>query len=93
MAYEQTDPEATLGLKFYDDWRDGGISDFLWSTVPNTVVPFQLDHHQDIALEHIQITGSLVVLPHPIGGDARANETGEMTFGVLAGYNYDRPGS
>src|ERR1700759_51507 len=59
MAYEETDPQATLELKFYDDWRDGGLSDFLWTTLPNTVVDFSLDHHQDIALEHVVIAGSL----------------------------------
>lgn len=88
MAYEETDPQATLELKFYDDWRNGGISDFLWRTTPNTVVGFQLDHHPDITAEHVVVAGSLVVLPHPIGGDARANEQGDMTLGVLAGYTY-----
>jgi hypothetical protein len=90
MAFEETDPQATLDAKFYDDWRNGGISDFLWTTAPFTVVPFQLDHHPDITTEHVVVAGSLVVLPHPIGGDARANEQGEQTFGVLAGYTYTR---
>jgi hypothetical protein len=89
MAYEETDPQATLQIKFFDDWRNGGISDFLYSTTPNTVVTFALEHHQDITAEHISLAGSLVVLPHVIGGDARANEQGDQTFGVLAGFTYD----
>lgn len=91
--FEETDPKPTLQLGFYDDWRSGGISDLLWSTAPNTVADFTLQHHPDVTAEHITITGSLVVLPHPIGGDVRTTEVGDQTFGVLAGYTYDHPGA
>lgn len=90
--YEEVDPKPTLQLTFLDDWRSAGISNFLWTTAPLTVVDFQLDHHEDVPAEHITLTGSLVVLPHPIGGDVRTTEQSEQTFSVLPGYTYDHPG-
>lgn len=87
--YEDVDGKPTLQLGFLDDWRDGGVSDFLWSTAPLTVVAFSLVHHQDFPGEQITLAGDLVIAPHPIGGDARATEVGDMTFKVLPGYTYD----
>lgn len=83
--YEETDEEPTLQLKFFDDWRSDGISTFLHDNV-NTVVDFVLDHHPDIVGEHRRITGQLKVIPHPIGGDARVTEVGDVTLPVLPGY-------
>lgn len=86
---EETDQEPTLELKFFDDWRSDGISDFLWTHKGETV-GFVLDHHPDIAGEHRRITGDLVVKPHAIGGDARATEMGDITLQVLPGYADER---
>lgn len=83
--YEETDEVPTLQLKFFDDWRSDGISTFLHDNV-NAVVAFVLDHHPDIVGEHRRITGQLKVIPHAIGGDARATEVGDVTLPVLPGY-------
>ena len=90
---EETDDEPTLELKFFADWRLDGISDFLWSN-PNTVVGFVLDHHPDIVGEHVRWTGSVLIKPAPVGGDARTTELTEITLQVVgslgAGLTYER---
>lgn len=79
---EETDDEPTLDLKFFSDWRSAGISDFLWSH-PNQTVGFVLDHHPDIAGEHVRWTGEVLIKPAPVGGDARDTEMTEVTLQVL----------
>lgn len=90
---EETDDEPTLELKFFSDWRSAGISDFLWSHA-NEEADFVLDHHPDIPGEHVRWTGTLLVKPAPVGGDARDTETTEVTLQIVGtlgdGLTYER---
>jgi hypothetical protein len=90
---EETDDEPTLELTFFSDWRSGGISDFLWSNA-NTEAAFVLDHHPDIVGEHVRWSGKVLVKPAPVGGDARATETTEVTLQIVGtlgnGLTYER---
>jgi hypothetical protein len=79
---EETDDEPTLKLKFFADYRSAGISDFLWSN-PNTTAAFVLDHHPDIVGEHVRWSGSVLVQPAPVGGDARDTEMTEITLMII----------
>ncbi|QWF81137.1 hypothetical protein [Amycolatopsis sp. CA-230715] len=79
---EETDDEPSLELKFFSDWRSGGISDYLWSH-PNEEAEFVLDHHPDIPGEHVRWTGKLLIKPAPAGGDVRETEMTEVTLQVL----------
>lgn len=85
---EETDDEPTLELKLFADWRADQVSDFLWSN-PNTVVEFELNHHPDVATEHVRWTGHLLIKPPPVGGDARTTEMSEVTLQVQD-YVYER---
>lgn len=76
---EETDPDPTLALKFFSDWRANGISDFLWAQNGN-VVPYVLDHHPDIAAEHVRFSGTARIKAGPVGGDARTTEITETTL-------------
>lgn len=89
VAIEETDNEPTLQLKLYSDWRSTGFSDFLWAN-PNTVANFTLDHHPDIAAEHVRWTGQVLIKPAPVGGDARDNEETEITLQVIGDPVYAR---
>lgn len=89
---EEVDPDYTLDLTFFSDWRENGISDFLTAHSGETAT-FVLDHHPDIALEHVQWSGSLVVKAPPVGGDARTTETTEITLQILGTPDYTRPGA
>lgn len=92
---EETDDEPTLELKFFSDWRSAGISDYLWAN-PNVVAAFVLDHHPDIVGEHVRWSGSVLVKPAPVGGDARDTEMTEITLQVIGtlgnGLTYARIG-
>lgn len=84
MFYEETDDLWSLMIKFFSDWRASGISDVLSDPANNkTVVPFQIDHHQDIVGEHVQWVGSLMILMPDIGGDSRTTESQTVTFPVI----------
>lgn len=88
---EETDPDPTLELTFFSDWRSGGISDYLWAN-SGQVADFQLDHHPDITGEHVRWTGQVVLKPGPVGGDARATETTEVTLQLVTAPTYTRIG-
>jgi hypothetical protein len=87
--YEDTDPEATLEIKGYEDWRSDGLSDFIYSNV-NAVVDFVLEQNPDVSAEHTLISGSLKIIPHVTGGDARTTAMLDATFPVFPGYSYTR---
>lgn len=90
---EETDDEPTLELKAFADWRSDGFSDYMWSHA-NQTVAFQLDHHPDIVGEHVRWTGSVLIKPPPVGGDARDTELSEVTLQVIGslgnGLTYER---
>lgn len=79
---EETDDEPTLELTFFSDWRSNGISDFLWSNA-NTEAAFVLDHHPDIVGEHVRWSGTVLLKPPPVGGDARTTEVSEVTLQIV----------
>lgn len=86
---EDTDPEPTLELTFYSDWRSDGISDYL-TAHSGEVAAFTLDHHPDIPAEHVTWAGNLMVKAPPVGGDARATEMTEITLQVIGQPVYTR---
>lgn len=86
---EDTEPEATLELKFFSDWRSGGISDFLWSH-NGEEADFVLDHHPDIPGEHVRWTGKVLIKPGPVGGDPRTTEVTEVTLQCVGLPVYER---
>jgi hypothetical protein len=79
---EETDPEPTLELEFFSDWRSDGISDFLWSHSGEDAT-FTLNHHPDIAAEHVRWTGTVRLKAPPVGGEARATEMTSITLQVI----------
>jgi hypothetical protein len=86
---EETDPEPTLELKFFSDWRSDGISDFLQAHSMETV-SFVLDHHPDVPDEHTRYSGQVQIQAAPIGGDARATEVQDVTLPIVGNYTYER---
>jgi hypothetical protein len=91
---EATDPEGTLELEFFSDWRSDGISDFLWNHSGETAA-FQLDHHPDIPAEHVRWAGSVKLKAPPAGGDIRTTEMTSITLQVIGDVvsGYTRVGS
>lgn len=86
----ETDAEPTLQLKTYSKWVAGGFEDFCW-TNRGVVADFQLDHHPDIALEHVRWNGQVLVQPTPVGGDRGDQEMTEITFMCVGDPDYSRP--
>jgi hypothetical protein len=89
---EESEPDYALELTFYADWRSDGVSDWLTAHDGETVT-FTLDHHPDIALEHVQWTGSLKVRAPNVGGEARTTEMTEVTLPVVGKPEYARVGA
>ncbi|MFI5561507.1 hypothetical protein ACIA2T_19690 [Amycolatopsis japonica] len=73
------DPNPTLAVTFYSDWRSAGINEYLWTNQGEDAA-FQLDIHPDDPTQHVRWTGTLRIKPGPVGGEVRANETTEVTF-------------
>lgn len=86
---EETDPDPTLDLTWWSDWRSNGISDFLWTNRGQTVA-FQLDHHPDIPTEHVRWTGNVKLKAPPAGGEARETEMTEITLQIIGTPTYAR---
>lgn len=86
---EDTDPDYTLDCTFFSDWREDGISDYLWAHDGETVA-FTLDHHPDIAAEHVRWSGNLKIKAPNVGGEARENEQTEVTFVIIGKPTYTR---
>ncbi|MBN6037475.1 hypothetical protein [Amycolatopsis sp. 195334CR] len=78
-AVEETDPEPTLEIKFFSDWRSNGISAYLWEHNGETA-EFELNHHPNVPGEHVKWTGELIIKPGPAGGEVRETEFTEVTF-------------
>lgn len=86
---EDSDPDYTLNMTFYSDWRSDGISDYLWQNDGATVA-FTLDHHPDIALEHVQFSGDVKIKAPTVGGEVRTTEVTEVAFQVVGAVTYTR---
>lgn len=86
-----TDNDYALALKFFSDWRSGGISDFL-IVYNRSYVAFQLDHHPDLTGEHVQWSGTCQVWAPSVGGDVRITEETTVTLPVFGTPAYARIG-
>lgn len=87
----ETDDNWALQLKFYADWRLGGVSDFLIQNTRN-VSAFQLDHMPDIVGEHVRWNGNCVLKAPSVGGDIRALEETSVSLLILGIPTYTRVG-
>lgn len=76
------EPDYSLDLTFYSDWRSAGISRFLTDHDGETVA-FKLDHHPDIPLEHVYWEGDTKLRAPNVGGDARTTEMTETTLVII----------
>jgi hypothetical protein len=78
----ETDNDYSLTMKFYSDWRAGGISDYLWNN-SRAIAAFVLDHHPDLVGEHIRWAGNCVIKAPTVGGDVRTTEETSQTLLIL----------
>jgi len=76
---DDTDPDYTLDLTAFADWRSDGFSDYLWKHDGETVA-FRLSHHPDIPAENVTWTGTLKIKAPSVGGAARDNEQTTVTL-------------
>lgn len=86
---EEGDPDYTLELVFYADWRLDGISDFLTAN-DGALADFIADWHPDIPGEHIRRTGRCYLRDPGLGGETRQTETHELTLQVEGKPTYER---
>lgn len=86
---EDTDPDYSLDLTAFSDWRSDGFSDYLWKHDGETV-DFRLDHHPDIPAEHVSFSGEVKIKAPSVGGEARANEITEVTLVIVGKPVYAR---
>lgn len=87
---DETDPDYSLSLAFFADWRSGGVSDFITQHDGETMT-FQLDHLPDIPAEHVRWTGSLQITAPTVGGDARTTEESDVEYSIIGKPVYTRP--
>ena len=86
---EDAEPDYSLDMTFFSDWRSAGISDYLWLN-DQLPVAFIVDHHPDIVGEHVRWTGTLKIKAPTVGGDARTTEITEITLPVIGKPTYTR---
>lgn len=87
---EETDPDYSLSITAFADWRSDGFSDYLW-THDGETVDFTVHHHPDIPTEHVVWTGQLKVKAPTVGGEARTTEMTEVELTIIGKPEYDRP--
>lgn len=88
---EAADDAYSLELKFFADWRAGGISDFLVANDGSTVA-FTLSHNTDIVGQYVRWTGSVLIKAPTVGGEVRTTELTETKLGVIGKPVYSRVG-
>jgi hypothetical protein len=86
---EEAEPDYSLDLTFFADWRLNGISDYLTANDQATVA-FVLDHHPDIAGEFVRWSGNLKIKAPSVGGEARTTEMTETTLPCIGKPAYTR---
>lgn len=86
---EETDPDFSLDITAFADWRSDGFSDYLWKHDGETV-DFTLQHHPDIPAEHVTWTGQVKIKAPSVGGEARENEVTEVTLVCIGKPEYAR---
>lgn len=79
---EDAEPDWSLSLTLYADWRSNGISRYLTQHDGETVV-FRLDHHPDIPAEHVTWDGSLKIKAPSVGGEPRTTEMTEVELVII----------
>ncbi|MCF7548902.1 hypothetical protein [Pseudonocardia sp. WMMC193] len=89
---EEQDPDWSLQITFFADWRDGGFSDFLFQN-QGEVADFTADWHPDIPEEHVRFTGQVRLRVPSVGGEVRTTETQELTLTILGVPAYTRVGA
>lgn len=87
----ETDNDWALQLKFWSDWRSGGISDYLINNT-RAVAAFVLDHHPDIVGEHVRWNGNCVIKAPSVGGDVRTVEETSVNLLILGLPTFTRIG-
>jgi len=87
---EETDPDYSLDLTFWADWRAGGINDYL-TLNDQVTVAFQLDHHPFVVGEHVRWVGTCQLRAPNVGGEPRVTEQFETSFPVIGKPTYSRP--
>jgi hypothetical protein len=85
VVIDDGDAEPTLMVKFLADWKETGVSWFLYERAGETVA-FSLSHHPEVTAENVVVTGTLKIKPAPIQG-TRQLERSEVTFQVLTWEN------
>lgn len=88
-AIEETDADFALQIRYFSDWRVGGISDFL-QTHDGQDVAVEFEHHPDIPAEHVIWTGTIRVKAPTVGGDVKVTERQEATFQFIGKPDYAR---
>lgn len=87
----ETNYDYSLALKFYADWRFGGISDLLWRN-DRVVAAFQIDHYPTIIGEHVRWSGTCRIRTPNVGGDVMTTEQTSVTLPVFGKPVYARIG-
>jgi hypothetical protein len=87
----ETDNDYALQLKFFADWRAGGISDYLWNN-SRAYAGFVLDHMPDVVGEHVRWSGTCVIKAPTVGGDLRTIEETSVTLLILGVPTFTRVG-
>jgi hypothetical protein len=86
---EEADDAYTLEATFFADWREGGISDWMWAH-DKEVVDFAIVLHPDTPLESVQWAGQVKIKAPDVGGDARTTEETELKLSVIGKPVYTR---
>lgn len=79
---EEAESDYVLTARLYSDWRSNGISTYAWQHNGETV-NFRLDHHPNIAGEHVAWTGQVKIKAPNVGGDARTTEMSEISWVII----------
>lgn len=88
---EDADDDYALALTFFSDWRSpNGLTHFM-TVNDKQWVNFQLDHHPDIAAEHVRWTGEVRLRAPNAGGEVRTEEMTEVTLPIRGKPTYTRP--
>lgn len=79
---EEAEPDYTLTATLFADWRSIGISTYATQHDGETV-NFRIDHHPNIAGEHVAFTGRLKIKAPTVGGDSRTTEMSEISWVII----------
>jgi hypothetical protein len=78
---EEPDPDWSLEVTAFADWRSGGFSDFLTAN-DQLWADFVLDHLPDIPPEHVRWTGTTKLKAPGVDGEARKTEMTDVKFPI-----------